>query len=93
MLNIRNVSKVYGADHRLAVPRDVGLQLEAGEFCALTGASGSGKTTLMNLIGLIDRPTAGDIEIVGMNTSRMATTISAGRAVSSPAPSTGSIRI
>ena len=44
----------------------VSLAVSAGEFVALTGRSGSGKTTLLNLLGGLDRPTSGQIEIDGV---------------------------
>ena len=44
---------------------DVSLTLEPGEFVALTGPSGSGKTSLLSLIGALDRPTSGSIEVDG----------------------------
>ena len=49
----------------LAVLRGVSLTLRAGETCALMGASGSGKSTLLHLLGLMDRPDAGEIFIAG----------------------------
>jgi putative ABC transport system ATP-binding protein len=50
---------------------NVSLQAAAGEFLAIAGPSGSGKSTLLNLIGCIDRPTAGRILIEGVDTSRL----------------------
>src|SRR3954469_16692757 len=48
---------------------DVSLALEPGEFVALTGPSGSGKTSLLSLIGALDQPTSGSIEVDGVAVS------------------------
>jgi len=54
-----------------AVLRDVDLEIGAGRFIVVLGRSGSGKSTLLNLIGAMDRPTAGEIRIDGIPISNM----------------------
>jgi len=47
--------------------RGVSLEVEQGEFMSIAGPSGSGKTTLLNLIGCVDKPTAGSVEVAGQD--------------------------
>ncbi len=66
ILNLQHIYKDYQQD-KLVVPvlKDISLQVEEGEYVAVMGPSGSGKTTLMNIIGCLDRPTAGTYELAG----------------------------
>lgn len=60
-----------GGSEPVAALRGATLAIEAGEFTCLLGKSGSGKSTLMNLIGGLDRPTRGSIEVDGRELSKM----------------------
>ena len=68
----RNVEKQY-TKGREAVPVLTGINLviEDGDFIALMGPSGSGKTTLLNLIGGLDHPSGGEIEVGGQSLNQM----------------------
>lgn len=72
MIKLSHVYKEYqlGSDIFTALD-DVSLTISQGEFVAIAGPSGSGKSTLMHLIGLLDTPTRGEIEIEGKNISRL----------------------
>src|SRR5438094_7110704 len=66
MIRLNNVSKTYRADkvETLAL-KDIDLHVRQGEFVAMMGPSGCGKSTLLNIIGLLDRPGQGSIEVGG----------------------------
>jgi putative ABC transport system ATP-binding protein len=66
LVSIRNLSKAYQrGPERVEVLHGIDLDIAEGDFVALMGPSGSGKTTLLNLIGGLDSPTAGQIEVAG----------------------------
>jgi len=66
LIAVKNLTKVYGKGNLAVKVLDVkNLEIRRGELVALTGPSGCGKTTLLNLLGTLDRPTAGDIFFMG----------------------------
>lgn len=69
---VKNVERTYGEGAKaVKVLQKLDLTVATGELVALFGPSGSGKTTLLNLIGALDRPTAGTIEVCGQNLTRL----------------------
>ena len=73
LIRMRQVTRTYqeGSLEVLAL-RGVDLDISEGEFTALAGPSGSGKTTLLNIIGVLDKPTSGRIEVAGADIARLA---------------------
>ncbi|MES2091570.1 MAG: ABC transporter ATP-binding protein [Pseudomonadota bacterium] len=68
LIRIEHLKKTYKrGDQILQVLSDINLEVKRAEFVSLMGPSGSGKSTLLNLIAGIDKPTAGIIEINGVN--------------------------
>ncbi len=72
VIKLDKVSKIYDAG-KISVQalNQVNLEIEAGEFTAIVGPSGSGKTTLLNIIGGLDRPSSGDIEVGGVDVDQL----------------------
>jgi putative ABC transport system ATP-binding protein len=72
LVKIRNLHKVFHrGSERIDVLQGVDLDIAQGDFLALMGPSGSGKTTLLNLIGGLDTPTEGSVEVGGDRIDKM----------------------
>ena len=72
MIELRSVSKVFHMQRPVIALQDVNLFVGTGEMVAVMGTSGSGKSTLLNLIGGLDRPTAGSVLVGGQELSALA---------------------
>jgi putative ABC transport system ATP-binding protein len=72
IVSVKNAVKEYTLG-KVVVPalRGVSLDVHEGEFLSIAGPSGSGKTTLLNLIGCVDTPTSGTVEVAGQDTSQL----------------------
>ncbi|MBL1100205.1 ABC transporter ATP-binding protein [Streptomyces coffeae] len=69
VLAVRNAGKVYAGG--VTALDNVSLTIRAGELLAIVGRSGSGKSTLLNIMGTLDRPTSGTVEIGGRDVARL----------------------
>ncbi len=73
LLSLRGVRRAYGeGDARVLALDGVDLDVEAGEFVAITGPSGSGKSTAMSILGLLELPTEGEYRIEGVPVQALA---------------------
>jgi putative ABC transport system ATP-binding protein len=72
LVSVKNVVKTYTrGKQKVEVLHRLNLDIAAGEFLALMGPSGSGKTTLLNLIGGLDRPDQGEIDVAGQRIDKL----------------------
>jgi putative ABC transport system ATP-binding protein len=72
LVSIRNLHKTYQrGPEKIDVLHGLDLDIEAGDFVALMGPSGSGKSTLLNLIGGLDTPSGGELNVAGQRIDRM----------------------
>jgi putative ABC transport system ATP-binding protein len=70
LVNAKNLTKVYSlGEIKVEALKSVSFEIEPASFISFIGPSGSGKTTLLNLIGCLDKPTSGKLEVSDVNTS------------------------
>jgi lipoprotein-releasing system ATP-binding protein len=76
VIELRGIRKVFnpGSATETEVLHGIDLRLYKGDFCAVVGPSGSGKSTLLNIIGLLDRPSAGTLQIASQETTLLGDT-------------------
>ncbi len=72
IIRIQDVSRIYRmGENEIRALDKISFSVEQGEFLSIMGPSGSGKSTCMNMIGCLDRPTSGIVEINGKETAKM----------------------
>ena len=72
VIEIKDLVKIYNdSEVKVTAVNGINLTIEEGEFTAIVGPSGSGKTTLLNMIGGLDNPTSGTIEIAGTRIDKL----------------------
>ena len=72
VIELTGIEKIYDTGAvRVHALRNVNLEIQRGEMVAIMGTSGSGKSTLMNILGCLDRPTAGRYLMEGVDISQL----------------------
>ena len=71
IVKANKLKKVYfSASQKIIALKEIDIEIKKGEFVTIMGASGAGKTTFLNLIGCLDRPTSGKLDILGSNPTK-----------------------
>lgn len=72
IIELKNIQKIYKLDGLTVSALDqINLTIKSGDFVAIMGPSGSGKSTLMHIVGLLDKPTTGEVILEGKNVARL----------------------
>jgi putative ABC transport system ATP-binding protein len=72
MLEVKNLTKQFSsANTKVTAVEDVSFKVDDGQFASIIGKSGSGKSTMLSLLGALDRPTSGSIEVAGKDVTKM----------------------
>jgi putative ABC transport system ATP-binding protein len=72
LIELRDLGKIYhSGETEFAALRALNLDIEPGEFVAITGSSGSGKSTLMNILGCLDSPSKGEYRLAGRDVAKL----------------------
>ncbi len=66
-----DLNKIYGEGVKTQALKNINVEIKKETFCAIIGQSGSGKSTLLNMIGALDKPSSGYVEIDGVRTDKM----------------------
>ena len=71
IVKANKLKKVYSsASQKIIALKEIDIEIKKGEFVTIMGSSGAGKTTFLNLIGCLDRPTSGKLDILGSNPTK-----------------------